>query len=296
MTTDGLAGWWRRVFTGDRPNVKSGHRWLFWGWRRCELVIKSMVSRLFPLHWRLRNSGISIRIKSSADWIIYNDIFVDAEYDEPIRQTLLNRPADRPLFILDLGANMGFFAKRVLHVAAELGVPHDALTIVCVEGSPSVFRRLGARMKEDGEWADVATLVNGLVGSKRSGHGKIRQRLFHGMNNTLDDAAWGGSTVPYVDLESICGDIACIDLLKCDIEGDEQAVFEGYGELLQRVDRLVFELHEEACDRDTCHRMLSDAGLDGYRPLWDIPGRPLEYFWREHGASCARPGKVTATA
>ena len=53
----------------------------------------------------------------------------------------------------------------------------------------------------------------------------------------------------------------------------------------ERVDRLVVELHEEACDRGRCVQILREAGLTGYRRLWDIPGRPLEFFWRQRAGA-----------
>ena len=44
--------------------------------------------KYIDLKWTLQ-SGLVVNVKNYAEWVIYNDIFVDSEYDLPI-QTLLN--------------------------------------------------------------------------------------------------------------------------------------------------------------------------------------------------------------
>lgn len=59
------------------------------------------------LDWRMP-SGIPLQIRSYGDWCIYNEVFVNGEYDEAISELLRSTSSGR-LRILDLGANTGFF-------------------------------------------------------------------------------------------------------------------------------------------------------------------------------------------
>lgn len=64
------------------------------------------------LEWQLV-SGIKIRLKDTSNWYMYNDIFVDGEYDTPIQQSLHSQQ-DKHLNIIDIGANVGFFTLRFI--------------------------------------------------------------------------------------------------------------------------------------------------------------------------------------
>src|SRR5687768_2408116 len=58
-------------------------------------------------------SGIEIDLQSFADWCVYNDIFVEGEYDSAINDSLKSRTSQN-FRVVDLGANVGFFTLRVL--------------------------------------------------------------------------------------------------------------------------------------------------------------------------------------
>ncbi|MFY9825859.1 MAG: hypothetical protein WAM82_31100, partial [Thermoanaerobaculia bacterium] len=101
-----------------------------------------LVEPLRRLLWRLPNlrrrlpSGLELTVESPADWTLYNDIFADGEYDAAIRDALGDAPAGRPLTVLDLGANVGYFALRL----GDLALRHDGvdLRLVAVEASPGL--------------------------------------------------------------------------------------------------------------------------------------------------------------
>src|SRR5437868_6514862 len=57
-------------------------------------------------------AGLSVKVASRSDWIIFNEIFVDRIYDRAIALALNQAKNDRMLNVLDLGANVGFFATR----------------------------------------------------------------------------------------------------------------------------------------------------------------------------------------
>ena len=74
---------------------------------RVNRKLETLLWKQLDLKWQLQ-SGIVVKIKSQAEWVIYNDIFVDREYDLPIQQVAAAGWSGRPLHILDLGANVGF--------------------------------------------------------------------------------------------------------------------------------------------------------------------------------------------
>src|SRR5690349_11966904 len=67
--------------------------------------------RLLDLDCELR-SGLRVEIRNRSDWVIYNEVFVNGEYDAPIAYALDKHKAKHPLVIIDLGGNVGYFVFR----------------------------------------------------------------------------------------------------------------------------------------------------------------------------------------
>ena len=59
-------------------------------------------------------SGLTLNVASKGEWWAYNEIFVNGEYDVPIHTAIKGRSPVGPFVALDLGANVGYFAFRVL--------------------------------------------------------------------------------------------------------------------------------------------------------------------------------------
>src|SRR5262249_42707470 len=53
------------------------------------------------------SSGVSLRVEDYADWIIYNEIFVNGEYRKAVEFSSSTIPNDRKANFVDLGANVG---------------------------------------------------------------------------------------------------------------------------------------------------------------------------------------------
>jgi FkbM family methyltransferase len=256
---------------------------MVWGIVRA-LVPESLKNRLRKFvwmrlnpSWRL-NSGLLIRVLNYNDWIIYNDIFVEGEYDTAIDDLLQDsRGWQRPAQVLDLGGNVGFFTLRLAHLF--LRAERTNFRVTMVEGSPATYAELLERLGANKEQLrDRVTTVPGLVG-KRTGEGQIGQGVAHGENTILGDAS-RGVQVSFVDLEKVVATWQRIDLLKCDIEGAEELFLGNYADLLARTDRAVFEFHHDKCDIARCRRLLADAGLDPAKTIREFGHCSVELFLR----------------
>ena len=233
--------------------------------------------RLNP-SWTLR-SGIIIRVLNYNDWMIYNDIFVDGEYDGAIDR-LLRGSADpaRPARVLDLGGNVGFFTFRLADTFLRSGQKN--FNLIMVEGSPSTCAELRERLKwNENLLANRVSVVNGLVGD-RTGVGQIAEGEFHG-ENTLFSSASNTKSVPFVDLDNLVKTWDRIDLLKCDIEGAEEMFLRNYSDLLRKTGCAVFEFHHDKCDIPLCHRLLAEAGLANAVTIREFGRCSVEFFSRE---------------
>jgi FkbM family methyltransferase len=234
-----------------------------------------------PLEWTLR-SGLKVRVEALADWIVYNEIFVDEEYDEPLRAALERGRSQGSLNVLDLGANVGFFSLRMVDLLRRSGGTAPALQAVLVEGSPAVHRTLSERLALNAPWLAGVVAHHGLVG-RRDGTATMFQHQFHAansVNNPVMREHGRGVAVPFLDVEALSASMPRIDLMKCDIEGSEQVFLESYPELLKRVDAAVFELHPQLCDVPRCRVLLADAGLRQVAVLREQQDQSVEVFRR----------------
>ena len=236
----------------------------------------SFAYRYIDLKWTLQ-SGLVVNVKNYAEWVIYNDIFVDSEYDLPI-QTLLNSSLEnQKLNIIDLGANVGFFTLRL----ADLLIKNDKsdFHVTLVEGSPSIYNELVSRLKTQKVVEEHLNIVNGLVGELQ-GKAKIVEQDFHVMNTVNFDNQSKGKYVNFIDLNSLFPKDVDIDLLKCDIEGSELIFLENYKDFLLRVKNAVFELHHDRCDTLKCREILRDAGLINHKNIRTESNFSVDFFWR----------------
>jgi FkbM family methyltransferase len=255
--------WWRTVRALAPESLKNRLRKFVW-------------MRLNP-SWTL-NSGLLIRVLNYNDWMIYNDIFVEGEYDAAIEDLLdASHDGSRPLQVLDLGGNVGFFTLRLAHLLLRADRPNFRVTMV--EGSPSTYaellERLGANKQQLG---DRVTAVHGLAGN-RTGEAQIVQGVAHG-ENTIFGGASRGARVSFVDLGELTATWPRIDLLKCDIEGAEEIFLGSYADLLEKTDRAVFEFHHDKCDVAHCRRLLADAGLNPAKTIREFGHCSVELFLR----------------
>jgi FkbM family methyltransferase len=225
-------------------------------WRIKSKFLYQTLYRALRLEHTLR-SGLTVKVSSMGEWWTYNDIFVDGEYDLAILTALNTVPPERPLVVLDLGANVGYFAFRILDLLAG---KKQSLDITMVEGSPKTFAELKKRMSSERERRGPETLICGLVGQPQ-GSAFIRESAIHVKSMIVNTVAAQGTEVNFVDLNSVMGERPEIDLLKCDIEGSELLFIQNYPDLLRKVKHAVFELHHDQCDTKESVKRLEDLGF-----------------------------------
>lgn len=238
---------------------------------------KSAQSRIRDRYWQIKSgllyqslyqllalentlpSGITLQVSSKGEWWTYNDIFVNGEYDIPILHALEKCSPLRPLTVLDLGANVGYFTLRVIDLIRQKR-PDCRVNITMVEGSPRVFSLLEKRVLSQPLPEMRSRMVHGLVGM-RTGRASLQESAVHVKNTIMNVGGSRAQSVHFIDLEDLMGDVDKIDLLKCDIEGAELLFLENYGSLLCKVRSAVFEFHHEMCDTRKCRDILQQNGF-----------------------------------
>jgi FkbM family methyltransferase len=237
-------------------------------------------------------SGIAIEVSSASDWAVYNEVFVEGEYDVPIQKVVENA-SDNPL-IVDLGANVGYFSLRFADLWRRHRGPNARFRVISVEGCPRTFAQLRSRVQQP-SLAGRCVPTFGLAGA-RTGEATISTSIATGLNSIHGHRSLSRARVPFVDLETIIPAEGRIALLKCDIEGAECTLLENYAGLFQRVDAAVFEFHPHWCSVSRCRELLSAAGLARGTELRTADDCGTELFLREaaHAMGHQWPRRVGA--
>jgi FkbM family methyltransferase len=246
-------------------------------WRIKSGLLYKRLYEMLQLEYTLQ-SGLVLRVASKGEWWTYNDIFVNHEYDLPIRKALESHSPANPFTILDLGANVGYFCLRVLDLMRQCGLQNAAADMTLVEGSPAVYRDLQLRLGSQDLTPVTLRLIHGLAG-RREGSSAIRESAIHVKNTIMHNQRNDCVRVEFVDLFHLMQDKPEIDLLKCDIEGSELLFIENYRDLLGRVRNAVFEFHDELCDTARCLSLLEQAGFH-QQVLRRCPGISVCWFSR----------------
>ena len=251
----------------------ASHHLLTWQGRRLSYVLLS---------------GIGIEVSSASDWAVYNEVFVEGEYDAAIR-TVVEGPDEDPL-ILDLGAHVGYFSLRFADLWRAHRGAHAPFRVIGVEGCPRTFAQLSRQLRQpalDGRCSPHF----GLAG-ERVGEASISTSAATGLNSIHGHRSLTRARVPFLDLETLVPEQRRITLVKCDIEGAERALLENYPGLFSRVDTAVFEFHPQLCSVPRCRDLLTVAGLTRGTPLRTAADCGTELFQREGGAERRAGGRA----
>lgn len=207
--------------------------------------------------WRLR-SGLNVIIENDSDWFVYNEIFVNKEYDQALNVFLSGLTNEHPV-IVDLGANVGYFSIRIADELICAG--KDRFSIIALEAAPQNFTVLDGRVQQKGLSGNISAKL-GLAGYKTGTETVVHSAQHYGHSSAgVGHAEGKKSVVSYIDIESLIPREKDIDFLKCDIEGSEEIFINEYAGLLKRVKLAVFEFHAGECNVANCRAMLEKAGL-----------------------------------
>ena len=222
------------------------------------------------LSWRMK-SGITVEIKNRPDFWIFCDIWVNREYDDAINLALDRMPDDRPLTVVDLGANVGMFAQRLFDLAFERGLAADRISLLMVEASPSCCNEIERRLSMQPISRSSYRVVCGAAG-ERSGS----TFLDESGESIANCVAASGTPIEYVDLTKyVAGEI---DLLKIDIEGSEERLLASYPDVIANTRSLIIEIHSNRCDASRCRDAL--AGFPNRRNVLSRLDQSVELCWR----------------
>jgi FkbM family methyltransferase len=204
--------------------------------------------------------GEPIEIKSDSDWVVFQEIFLQGEYDYAIDATIRHAGAAEWINVVDLGANVGFFSKRlVTRLHGTLRSP-PKLRLLLVEGSPPVADELRARFSRTTADQEIR-IVQGLVGPTE-GFGFIQSnQRFSAVTSVTSEQERHSVKVPYLNLEELTKDMTAVHLLKCDVEGSEFRFLDHNRSWLGKVMSAIFEFHADLCDVPRCMEILKHAGL-----------------------------------
>jgi FkbM family methyltransferase len=187
------------------------------------------------------------------------------------------RPGD--LFV-DVGANIGYFTLLASKAVGQSG------TVVAVEASPSIFRRLEANVHLNGctnvelrntaAGAGPGTVSMFLAGGDLIAHSTTMESLARQEGMTLE------ASVPADTLEAIVGErLFQARIVKVDVEGAERLVlgplFDKLGAFANHTEWLL-EFAPEFADQKGANEIFEAFRAAGYR-AFSIPNRYDEYFW-----------------
>ena len=184
----------------------------------------------YPIETRLPN-GLRVRLTEREDVKILWHIFVRKCYEVSGTESV----------ILDLGANVGFFA---LYAASNA----PRARIYSVEPVPSTFQRLTGHLESNGLTTRV-TALNSAVGGQMGKRFIALENVPAGQRRLLADGsenARPGVEVSCNTLESILDqyNLHTVDLTKMDIEGSEfEVLLATPAAALRRIAQMDIEIH-----------------------------------------------------
>ena len=240
--------------------------------------VRNFYWRLLDLDCELR-SGLHVRIRNRPDWEMYNEVLVNGEYDIPLEHAINAAESNRQFVVVDLGANVGYFACQCANECIIRGMG-GYLSLIVVEAAPLMFQELQRRIESQALLRDKVRLLHGLVGRK-SGQAYITGSHLHYSNVACEKPRPGSSRVEYLNLDQELARFSTIDLIKCDIEGSEFDFIDNYEELLRKTRAAVFEFHRYGRNLDHARNKLAHYGFSSRKVLRDSEHYSIEFFSRE---------------
>lgn len=142
--------------------------------------------------------------------------------------------------IVDFGANVGVFTIFAL-------VANKRAHVYSVEAQPEILSALKDNLKANC-LESRCTVTNKFIGAASSDWA----RAFRESHPHLTG----------LDVESFFAKLEHVDFLKCDIEGSEHSLFDGYPSWTGRISKLAVEYHWTDEDGENLRQVIAAAGFD----------------------------------
>jgi FkbM family methyltransferase len=202
-------------------------------------------------------SGLEVAVADRHEMATFREIFVQQEYDD-----FLDRlpPAAT---VLDLGCNSGYFAVMMLN-RARIQSPGSALPkLVLVDANEQAVQRSQAMLTGCGVSAP-ASFITGLIGARQAGRASFFLATASAESSSVNRTKRAREVqVPCVDLEALMKTHFPngLDLIKCDIEGGEEALVDEWGDVLPQAQALLIEWHGFTSTWESFVERLSKLGF-----------------------------------
>ena len=205
---------------------------------------------------RLVYNGAELEFRN-CDSTAVKEVLVDEEYHF-LSAFLQSSPEP---FIIDVGAHIGTFSLWAYH-------QNPKVRMLRVEANPESCKILVSNIRKifsEGQyeilnkaaWRSADPLTFSTTGDSMG-------------NKVSSDGDIEVSGITFADIvKTASSNSTSIDLMKIDIEGAEEAFFETEDSELDKVKRLVIELHPKSCDTQAVRKKLEQR----YKNIQEIPGR-----------------------
>jgi FkbM family methyltransferase len=232
------------------PLRYNGRAFLAWHFRRFGALKTFAISRrLIGSVYSVEVNGVHLR-PGTADTTVYDEIFVNGEYDIPFGS---------PKFIVDAGAHIGLasicFARRYPYSTIVALEPEDrnyALLVKNCAGLKNVYPIRAAL------WTHRTQLC-------------IENPAADTWSYRMVESNGGIDAISMTDIMAMFG-VDRVDVAKIDIEGSEREVMLRSGPWIDKVETIVIELHDRY--RKGCADAL-EAAVRGRRFARSIAGEKL---------------------
>jgi FkbM family methyltransferase len=231
-------------------------------------VARELLGRKGIFRYRLRSSGRPIHVRhNTGDRVVLHEVFYDGHYDMPDAAWAYLRGLDRPVEIVDLGANIGLFGVLMLD-----RLPGSRITAFEPDRSNAAvhLRTIEANGAAD-DWRLLQVAASNRPGRVSFVSGEFaRSRI---------DPGYGGEEVESVDVFAHLGHA---DFAKVDIEGGEWAILDDERFRSLETPVLVLEYHADLCSGDPMRLALDALTGAGYRTelSWRFPGQGMVWAWK----------------
>jgi len=151
--------------------------------------------------------------------------------------------------LLDLGANIGM-------ASLWLSKKYKFTTVIAVEPDPTNAELVRDNLRLNSMNGQVLQAAIGPF----EGTGRFKSSQVSNLGRLSDE----GSLVQVLSVNAVIATFSILRfaLIKIDIEGGEESLFDGQTEWLDRTDAMIMELHPDVVDCDRLRRIVSSHGFE----------------------------------